>query len=96
MIKIGLQPDKRGTDGLKPREIGDNHPSAKADGNIYKELLFLPFRQLKLPTLLSKADGNAKKGGASRIRARRAVPLHFTSRLPVSDGSPSRPYPCGK
>jgi hypothetical protein len=41
--------------------MGDNHPSALADGNICKELFLLPIRQLKLPILLAKADGNTKR-----------------------------------
>jgi hypothetical protein len=40
--------------------MSDNHPSAKADGNTCKELLF-PLRQLKLPILSAKADGNTER-----------------------------------
>jgi hypothetical protein len=48
-------------EGLKPRKKKDSCPSAKADGNICKELFILPLRQLKLPSYFAKADGNTKR-----------------------------------
>ncbi|MDR0843230.1 MAG: hypothetical protein LBP68_07420 [Acidobacteriota bacterium] len=48
-------------EGLKPEKKKGSYPSAKADGNICKELFILPLRQLKLPIPLAKADGNAER-----------------------------------
>jgi hypothetical protein len=48
-------------EGLKPEKKKDSCPSAKADGNICKELFILPFRQLKLSISSAKADGNAER-----------------------------------
>jgi hypothetical protein len=48
-------------EGLKPEKKKDSCPSAKADGNTCKELFLLPFRQLKLPIPLAKADGNTER-----------------------------------
>jgi hypothetical protein len=45
----------------KARKMGDNHPSAKADGNTCMELFLFPLRQLKLSIPLAKADGNTKR-----------------------------------
>jgi hypothetical protein len=47
-------------EGLKPEEKKNSCPSAKADGNTCRELLF-PLRQLKLPIPSTKADGNAER-----------------------------------